>query len=264
VGRLFGVIDTTTKTTIIDIDGRESLLSTNIFDSAAWYLLSYSNTLSFSEWRDTVKQVYAELEKSYGTSSAADILSKMVAYYCMESCPGKSGRAAASAFRKSHKWEDFRNANDWWCDEWLKRRKFDQTVVSIRKACSELPSLPVELIHEDHYGRRCLDIIMAEAVKRSNFGSRYSKDNLVMIESLARVMISIYGGEAVFFLLSKPLIKDWNKIPSLQTMYFLERELVAAYGDSLIRMKQRENDSLGTVRKQEPQDNGKKAPGDIR
>lgn len=215
-------------------------MTQNVFDTAAWYLLSYTNTLSFSEWRDTAKQAYSDLEKKYGAASAKDNLAKMVAYYCMEVAPGATGRKAMSHFRKVHQWADFRDADTWWLDEWKARRQFDVVVTEMRMRCTELPSVPPEEVHNDPWGREALRVIMAEAQRRIAWDKRSSIENLETIEKCARISISIWGGWAVWNLYDMNILRDRDRIPSLQSMYFLDRVVVEEYGENLPTLKMKE------------------------
>jgi hypothetical protein len=215
-------------------------VSKNVFDTAAWYLLSYSNTLSFSEWRETVKQTYVDLEKRYGAASAIDNLSKMVAYYCMEVAPGATGRRASSHFRKVHQWADFRDADTWWLEEWKSRRQFDTGVAELRLQCSSVPSLTPENVHNDHWGREALRVVLAEAQRRIEWDKRSSLGNLETIEQCARVSISVWGGWVVWDLYNREILKQRDRIPSLQSMYFLDRVIVEEYGENLPNLKMKE------------------------
>ena len=203
----------------------------NSFDDAAWYLISYSNTLTFVEWRQAVKQAYLELEALYGTSSAMSLLNKMVAYYCLEIGGGYRGRQAISKFRKVHTWSDFRNSDGWWASEWRERRAFDQRVHELRKLLLQIPSVPSSMLEHDPESRESLSILMTEAEKRHGI------DNLLSCEQVFRSVISIYGGHAIIALHERGILTSRARIPSLLSSYFLERALVEEFGDALLDMK---------------------------
>lgn len=206
----------------------------NSFDKAAWYLLSYSGTLSLDVWRDAVVQLYSELEASYGPSQAQKLLNKVVAYYCMEIGQSYQGRKAIAKFRQIHKWADFKNSDNWWREEWLARREFDFRVQEIRAKLIAEPSVPPEDIHHDSLGREALSVLMDEARRRHG---EYVTDDL---EEVFRILISIYGGHAILSLWHDGILTDYRRVTTLLSSYFIERELVATYGNALVNMKQRE------------------------
>lgn len=220
-------------------------MTQNVFDSGAWYLLAYSNTMSFSDWRATCKQSYVDLEAKYGVASAKDNLAKMVAYYCMEVAPGQAGRKAISHFRKVHTWSDFRDADTWWLEEWKKRRIFDNEVTRIRAACINIPSVDPLNVHHDSFGRSALDVLHAEQARRYEWEKhRYSEQNIGTMDACWRTTISMMGASAILDLYERDLLRDKIRIPNLQTSYWLERLLVEEYGDKLVAAKEREADAI--------------------
>jgi hypothetical protein len=220
---------------------RGSGVTQNVFDSGAWYLLAYTNTMSFSEWRAACKQTYVDLEGRFGVGAAKDNLAKMIAYYCMEVAPGPSGRKAISQFRKVHSWSDFREGDCWWLDEWKTRRAFDLEVARVRSGCIRIPSIDPSEIQNEYNGRAALDVLISEQMRRYEWERhRYSKDNLSTMEACWRVTISMFGGSGILDLHQRDLLKDKIRIPNLQTSYWVERVLVEEYGEKLITAKERE------------------------
>jgi hypothetical protein len=200
----------------------------NAFDTAAWYLLLYSGTLSFSEWRKTVKQVYKELEQQYGTNNATKVLNKMVAYYCLEIGQSYRDRKAISKFRKVHTWQDFRESDNWWIKEWNDNKKQDKMVQEIRSKLIELPSIAPEDIEDDDLGREALRVLLLEA----EFRKQGEVD-----ESVFRALISIYGGYSILQLYRDGTLRSRAAIPSILGSYFIEKSLVQKYGEALLDMK---------------------------
>ena len=209
-------------------------MAVSIYDTAALYLLSYSGTLNLSLWREAVVQLYQELETQYGANEARKLGNKSVAYYCMEIGQSYQGRKAIAKFRQLYKWPDFRNSDQWWKEEWLSRKNFDERVQEIRAKLMEEPSIPPDEIEQDTLGREALYLVMKEATRRHG---DYVDENT---EWALRGIISIYGGHAVLSLWRAGALTDYKRIPTLLSSYFLERELVATFGDSLITMKQLE------------------------
>jgi hypothetical protein len=204
----------------------------NKFDEAAWFLYTYTGTLSFSDWRKAVKQTFFDLEKEYGTAEANKLLRRMMAYYCMEVGTSYKGVQAISKFRNCHRWPDFKNSDAWWVDEWNTRRVFDKEVGRIRAELLKIPSIAPEDVQDDDLSREAVRVLHSEAEKRAK-----NDENRELNDALYRVMVSIYGARAILSLYNSGLLADRQKIPSVTSSYFLERSLVSTYGEKLLAMK---------------------------
>jgi hypothetical protein len=215
----------------------------NLFNNAAWYLYAYTGVRSYEEWRETALRVWAELKEESGSQYANDVLTKMVAYYCLEVGGSYKGDVAASKFKRCYRWSDFKEAftdkESILSNRWRDMRDLDKKICEKRLELAKNSIPPMELVHESR-SREAVRVVVHEIARRH--GLQVATKN----QAWVRELVSIYGSEPFLKMsFADDDLGSWRRtklanrdlIPNLLTSYFLERAIFTLYGDRLDKLK---------------------------
>lgn len=214
--------------------------SNNFFERAAWYMTTYTDTLSVSEWQKVLEDVFGTfvsgntVSKHMSIQDAKAEILYMVRFWVVEMGRGYRGSMAVHKFKKCHRWNDFYDSkND---PEQFVAKEFEQIVARKKatdawlEALGRIPGVPVEDIWTDPRTREGMRILTLGAK------TRYSEDEAKKFESTYMTILSTLTSRPILQLANKD--RYWfRNLETLRTEGPLMEELIFEYGDGLAGMK---------------------------